>query len=203
MVCVCVKMSDPETPNQPLLANQQAAINAQGGRTSRAYKVAGITLLACVLIVGQAMIAYFLLSQRGEITSLKEQSNNLQSQMTKGRSASVPVRMHLPMNALSEQMDVDEEASTGVPEKNVPPQATNCQLEAAGVKNVQVPGFRPTCDERGLYQAQQCFRDHCWCVNPADGLAVPGSLKKGQASCGGPVFTGRMGKLMTVPDALV
>ncbi|KAF1375531.1 hypothetical protein PFLUV_G00221170 [Perca fluviatilis] len=81
-------MSDPETQNQPLLAatNQQAAFNAQGGRSSRAYKVAGITLLACVLIVGQAMIAYFLLSQRGEITSLKEQSNNLQSQMTKGRS---------------------------------------------------------------------------------------------------------------------
>ncbi|TDH01478.1 hypothetical protein EPR50_G00180650 [Perca flavescens] len=198
-------MSDPETQNQPLLAatNQQTAFNAQGGRSSRAYKVAGITLLACVLIVGQAMIAYFLLSQRGEISSLKEQSNNLQSQMTKGRSVAVPVRMHMPMNALPELMDVDEEASSEVPEKNVPLQATDCQLEKAGVKAVQVPGFRPVCDERGLYQAQQCFKHHCWCVNPVNGLQVDGSLRKGQASCGAPVFTGGMSKLLTVPDVAV
>lgn len=56
------------------------------GRSSRAYKVAGITLLACVLIVGQAMIAYFLLSQRNDIKSLEEQSNNLKAELTKGRS---------------------------------------------------------------------------------------------------------------------
>uniref|UniRef100_A0A8C9YNA2 Thyroglobulin type-1 domain-containing protein n=1 Tax=Sander lucioperca TaxID=283035 RepID=A0A8C9YNA2_SANLU len=154
--------------------------------------VAGITLLACVLIVGQAMIAYFLLSQRGEITSLKEQSNNLQSQMTKGRSVAVPVRMHMPMNALSELMDVDEEASTEVPEKNVPLQVTDCQLEAAGAKTVQ----------RGLYQAQQCFKHHCWCVNPVNGLEVAGSLRKGQASCVS-VFVGGMSKLLTVPDEAV
>ncbi|KAF1375530.1 hypothetical protein PFLUV_G00221160 [Perca fluviatilis] len=111
--------------------------------------------------------------------------------------------MHMPMNALPELMDVDEEASTGVPEKNVPLQATDCQLEKAGVKPVQVPGFRPVCDERGLYQAQQCFKHHCWCVNPVNGLEVVGSLRKGQASCGAPVFTGAMSKLLTVPDEAV
>lgn len=55
------------------------------GRSSRAYKVAGITLLACVLIAGQAMIAYFLLSQRSDIKSLEEQSNNLKSEIMRGR----------------------------------------------------------------------------------------------------------------------
>ncbi|KAM6998123.1 uncharacterized protein LKV04_006570 [Tautogolabrus adspersus] len=103
-------MSDPETQYQPLVGapSQQAAINvpAQGGRPSRAYKVAGLTLLACVLIAGQAMVAYFLLSQSSDIKSLEEQNNNLQTQLTRGRSGSVPMRMHMPMNALSDLMDV-------------------------------------------------------------------------------------------------
>lgn len=56
------------------------------GRSYRAYKVAGITLLACVLIVGQVMTAYFLLTQKNEIKSLEEQSNKIKSDMTRGRS---------------------------------------------------------------------------------------------------------------------
>lgn len=56
------------------------------GRSYRAYKVAGITLLACVLIVGQVMTAYFLLTQKNEIKSLEEQSNKIKSDLTRGRS---------------------------------------------------------------------------------------------------------------------
>lgn len=51
--------------------------------------MAGLTLLACVLIAGQAMIAYFLLSQRSDLKSLEEQSNNLKAELTKGRSGGV------------------------------------------------------------------------------------------------------------------
>ncbi|XP_075931848.1 CD74 molecule, major histocompatibility complex, class II invariant chain b [Anarhichas minor] len=195
-------MSDPETSNQPLLAatNQQAA-NAQGGRSSRAYKVAGLTLLACVLIVGQAMTVYFVFSQKSDIKTLREQNENLGSEMTKSRSVAVPMRM--PMNALPELMAVslDDDSSTEVPDKTVPQQATICQLEAAGVKPLQVPGFRPVCDERGLYRAQQCFVQHCWCVNPADGQQISGSLTKGHAPCGASVRAGSISKLLTLPDA--
>lgn len=53
--------------------------------STRAYKVAGVTLLVCVLIAGQAMVAFFLLSQKGEIRALEEQSDSLRSQMTRGR----------------------------------------------------------------------------------------------------------------------
>lgn len=55
-------------------------------RPSRAYKVAGLTLLACILIVGQATIAYFLISQQGDIKSLKVQNENLNSKLSNGRS---------------------------------------------------------------------------------------------------------------------
>lgn len=205
-------MSDPEYQTQPLIG-AQTAVNvpaAQGGRSSRAYKVAGLTLLACVLIAGQAMMAYFLLSQRGDIKSLEEQSNKMQQEMVKGRSggvakfssASAPMRMHVPMKALPELMDanLDEEASTEAPERIAPEQPTDCQLEALGLKAVPVPGFRPTCDKRGLYQAQQCFLEQCWCVNPADGEMIPGSMRTGQASCRVAVFTGGLNKVLTLSD---
>lgn len=55
------------------------------GRSSRSYKVAGFTLLACVLIAGQAITTYFLLSQRSDIKALEEQNDNLHSEMTNGR----------------------------------------------------------------------------------------------------------------------
>lgn len=59
---------------------------ACSGSSSRAYKIAGITLLACVLIAGQVMTAYFLLSQRSDIQSLEEKNNNMNAELTKGRS---------------------------------------------------------------------------------------------------------------------
>uniref|UniRef100_A0AAQ6ILG8 Thyroglobulin type-1 domain-containing protein n=1 Tax=Anabas testudineus TaxID=64144 RepID=A0AAQ6ILG8_ANATE len=184
-------MPESENSTEPLIRapSQQTAIDvgepSPGGRSSRAYKVAGLTLLACVLIMGQAMIAYFLLSQRSDIKTLEEQSNNLKEQLTNGRSVSVPMRMHIPMNALPKLMDdsVDEEASTGSPGKSDPVQLTDCQLEAAGVKPVQVPGFRPDCDERGLYRVKQCYMTQCWCVNPANGQ---------QVTCKTSVFSGEI-----------
>ncbi|XP_073337739.1 CD74 molecule, major histocompatibility complex, class II invariant chain b [Pagrus major] len=196
-------MSDPETQT-PLIGGRPAnnVPAAQGGNSSRAYKIAGITLLACVLIAGQVMTAYFLLSQRSDIQSLEEQSNKMNADMTRGRSVAVPVQMHLPMNSLPELMDdsVDEEASTGTPEKPAPSKLTDCQLEAAGLKAVQVPGFRPSCNKRGLYQAMQCFGRHCWCVNPVNGEVTPGSLQEGPVRCTVALLPGRMTKALTLPE---
>ncbi|XP_028279542.1 CD74 molecule, major histocompatibility complex, class II invariant chain b [Parambassis ranga] len=197
-------MSDPDNPTQPLVRSpsQHTAVTvgapAQGQRPSRAYKIAGVTLLACVLIVGQAMIAYFLLSQRNDIKALQEHNDELKQEMTKGRSASVPMKMHLPMNSMLEVVDdkISEEASTGGPEKS----ATPCQLEATGLKPVQVPGFRPACDKNGLYQAKQCFMEHCWCVNLVSGEEIPGSMNQGQVVCSRAVFAGSMSKVLELPD---
>ncbi|KAK5854268.1 hypothetical protein PBY51_015353 [Eleginops maclovinus] len=195
-------MSNPET-NQPLLPapTQQAGINGEGIRPSRAYKVAGLTLLACVLIVGQVMTAYFLLSQQSDLKSLKEQNENLNSKLTVGRSAAAPARMHIPMNSYPKLMDLTfDEDTDKVPQKTVRRPVTKCQQEAAGVKPVVVPGFRPDCDERGLYRAQQCFLESCWCVDTATGQEIPGSLTKGMASCGAPVSTGSKARMMQMPD---
>lgn len=65
--------------------------------------------------------------------------------------------------------------------------STECQQEAAGLKQVQVPGYHPVCDDRGFYKPQQCFKGSCWCVNPANGQEIPNSIRNGPASCGAAV----------------
>nr|XP_019944063.1 PREDICTED: uncharacterized protein LOC109630345 [Paralichthys olivaceus]XP_019944071.1 PREDICTED: uncharacterized protein LOC109630345 [Paralichthys olivaceus] len=162
---------------------QQTAVDvgapAQGGRSANAYKVVGLTVLACVLVMSQAMIIYFLVNQRGDIKSLEEQHSGLNEQLTKGRSASMSMQLPSSFHSLT----FDEKSSTRAPEETGPPQATQCQLEAAGEKPVQVPGLRPDCDERGLYRLKQCLKHRCWCVNPANGEQIPGSLGKEDVTC--------------------
>uniref|UniRef100_A0A673B756 Thyroglobulin type-1 domain-containing protein n=1 Tax=Sphaeramia orbicularis TaxID=375764 RepID=A0A673B756_9TELE len=193
-----------ETPEQPLLRapSQQTAVNvgapAQRTGSTRAYKVAGITLLACVLIVGQAAIAYFLLSQRSDIKSLQDQSKNLKEEMTKGQSASMPMRMHTGMAAVHLQMADVEETSTGSP---VPHESTMCQLEASGLKPVDVPGFRPVCDERGFYRTMQCWQQQCWCVDAVTGAEIPNTMASGPVQCNRAMFTGGMVQFQPLTDA--
>ncbi|XP_078144705.1 CD74 molecule, major histocompatibility complex, class II invariant chain b [Centroberyx gerrardi] len=206
-------MSDPQTQTEPLLRapSQQTAINvgaqAVGGSSTRAYKVAGFTLLACLLIAGQAVTAYFVLSQRNDIRSLKDQNNNMKDELKSGSSAAMPMKMHMPMNIMPKLMDdsIDEEASTEAPGKTAD-QATQCQLEAAGLKPVKVPTFRPVCDEQGRYRPQQCWKRTCWCVNTASGKEIPGSLRLGPAQCGAAAFntvsTGGLSRVMALPDMM-
>uniref|UniRef100_A0A3B5QUJ6 Thyroglobulin type-1 domain-containing protein n=1 Tax=Xiphophorus maculatus TaxID=8083 RepID=A0A3B5QUJ6_XIPMA len=188
-------MSDPEIPSQPLLGETVVNVGppAQGQRSTRAYTVAGLTLLACVLIMGQAAIAYFLVNQKSDIRDLQEQNNRMNVQMTNGGSASVPVRLHIPMSPAMEMMDTTmEEESSGTKKTTTP--TTQCQLEAAGVNPGPMPGFFPRCDKLGLYEPQQCFQGQCWCVSPADGQPIPGDK-----SCIRSAFSGN---LMTLNQKL-
>ncbi|CAI5654629.1 CD74 molecule, major histocompatibility complex, class II invariant chain b isoform X2 [Oreochromis niloticus] len=198
-------MSDPETPTQPLIGarSHETTVNVgvpgQNGRSTQAYKVAGLTLLACVLIAGQVMTAYFVLSQKNDIKSLEDQNNKLQTQVSRGNSAPAPMKMHLPLNSMVMSDFVDTDSSTGTPDDSSPP-TTKCQLEASGVKPVQVPGFKPACEKNGLYKAQQCFGSLCWCVNTATGEQIDGSEREGQANCNVSVRAGSMMKMLSLPS---
>ncbi|KAF7665579.1 hypothetical protein LDENG_00138850, partial [Lucifuga dentata] len=113
-------MTDPETQTEPLIrAPSQETAGAPARRPPQAFKVAGITLLACVLIAGQALIAYFVLSQRSDIQSLQQQNNKMKSDLQRGRAAGVPMQIHTPMNALPILEDdfVDKEVFTKKPRK--------------------------------------------------------------------------------------
>uniref|UniRef100_A0A3P9ICH8 Thyroglobulin type-1 domain-containing protein n=1 Tax=Oryzias latipes TaxID=8090 RepID=A0A3P9ICH8_ORYLA len=178
-------MTDIDTPTQPLVgASSHTAVDVgapEDPRSSRAYKVAGFTLLACVLIVGQAAIAYFLLSQNSDIKSLQEDNNKMKTQLTNGKSVSNLVMRDIQSSThvqLTSSVDLKMAALSDAP-------LTACQQEAAGLKTVSVPGFRPSCDSRGQYMPQQCFKTLCWCVNPVNGEQIKGS--EGSNHCSTPV----------------
>lgn len=197
-------MSDQETSSPLIGASSQqtmvdvgTAVVGPAPSSTRAYKVAGFTLLACLLLAGQGITAYFLLRQGNDIKSLEMQTNNMQGQMSNSRSASVPMKMHIPMNNMAKLVDLEEEDTSTESPPEGPLFGTQCQLEALGLKQGKLPGFRPACDEEGNYAVQQCWGEGCWCVD-RQGLEVPGSLRTGPALCSS--SSGGMNLLLEQPD---
>uniref|UniRef100_A0A3P8XGE1 Thyroglobulin type-1 domain-containing protein n=1 Tax=Esox lucius TaxID=8010 RepID=A0A3P8XGE1_ESOLU len=194
-----------EAQHEPLIRapSEQTAINVgttAGGSNKRAFKIAGFTLLACLLIAGQALTAYFVLGQKGDIKNLEEQANSLKKELSKGRSVAVPMKQHASMNSMK-LMDDDstDETSTHVHKEDG--SATKCQLEAAAAEHLGLKSFQPQCDEDGNYKLQQCWADKglCWCVDTS-GKALPGTIRSGPALCGAKSGFGHM---MALPNNLL
>ncbi|KAG9331687.1 hypothetical protein JZ751_018430, partial [Albula glossodonta] len=90
-----------EQHDEPLLAPAPTVVNmgqSESDVNKKAFKVAGFTVLACLLIAGQALTAYFLLNQKSQISSLEENTNSLQKELNRRPSApSAAKTMHVPM----------------------------------------------------------------------------------------------------------
>ncbi|KAJ8276318.1 hypothetical protein COCON_G00080700 [Conger conger] len=171
----------PEPQHEPLISSQ-TSINMgtrESDSTKRALKVAGLTMLACALIAGQALTAYFLLSQKSQISSLqdseasmKQALNRPQSGASSGRMAS----MVKPMNSLA--MITDED-----PKPESPSVQKSCVEQAVEAGNSD---SRPQCDEQGNFLPMQCQQKpkFCWCVK-ANGEMIVGTARAGPVNCGG------------------
>uniref|UniRef100_A0A673NKZ7 H-2 class II histocompatibility antigen gamma chain-like n=1 Tax=Sinocyclocheilus rhinocerous TaxID=307959 RepID=A0A673NKZ7_9TELE len=167
--------------------SEQTSINmgTQGRSNNQALKVAGVTLLAGILIAGQAFTAYMAYSQKEQLNTLERRSDRLQ-EISRKSVMRAPLQMHLPMSSLA--LTYEEEPK----EKKVklissPLEClTQCQKEASGEVKSLLPSFRPRCDENGDYLAQQCWdkTDFCWCVDK-NGIEMPDSLTNGTAKCQG------------------
>ncbi|XP_068183124.1 CD74 molecule, major histocompatibility complex, class II invariant chain b [Antennarius striatus] len=179
-------MSNNETQNEALIQEQTTfrVPPAQRGRSSSNAMVVGFTLVACVLIAGQAVIGYFLITHRNDIRGLEAQ-NYMMIKLAKGRSADTLARKQIRPAIAPERMTniMDLEGFLKEQQKKSYPQATECQREASGEKPVMVPFFRPVCDEQGLYQARQCAMDYCWCVDPHTGNEISRPMSDGPVNC--------------------
>ncbi|KAI7796408.1 invariant chain like protein 2, partial [Triplophysa rosa] len=179
-----------ESNHAPLINSPSAeTINMpaqRGGSNKRALKVAGVTLLAGILIAGQAFTAYMAFSHKQQLETLERRTDRLQEIGRKSMAMRAPVKMHLPMSSLPLALDISTEekkdsSSSTQPELII---QTQCQKEAAGEGKSVLPGFRPKCDSNGDYLAQQCWdgTDICWCVDK-NGNESPDSVTKGTAQC--------------------
>ncbi|KTG36876.1 hypothetical protein cypCar_00011898 [Cyprinus carpio] len=174
---------------------------------NQALKVAGVTLLAGILIAGQAFTAYMAYSQKQQLSTLERRSDRLQ-EINRKSVMRAPLQMHLPMSSLAltyEEEPKEKVQLTSSPLECVlmwagshliscmsfahtymfcPTELTQCQKEASGEVKSLLPSFHPRCDENGDYLAEQCWdkTDFCWCVDK-NGVEMPDSLTNGTAKC--------------------
>lgn len=179
-----------EGSDAPLIRapSEQTSINMapQGGSNSKALKVAGLTLLAGILIVGQAFTAYMVYSHKEQLNIIERRGDRLQELSRKFvmRSQGTPLKMHLPMSSLALTLE-DTPKEKDSPSSTPKPVLSQCQKEAAGVAKSPLPSFFPRCEKNGDYQPKQCWdeTEWCWCVDK-NGFQIPNSLTNSSAECG-------------------
>uniref|UniRef100_A0A8C7ZJD0 CD74 molecule, major histocompatibility complex, class II invariant chain a n=1 Tax=Oryzias sinensis TaxID=183150 RepID=A0A8C7ZJD0_9TELE len=84
----------------------------RGGSNSRAFKIAGLTTLACLLLASQVFTAYMVFNQKQQIHTLQKSSERMGKQLTRASQAVAPARMAMPMNSLPLVSDFSEDAKT-------------------------------------------------------------------------------------------
>uniref|UniRef100_A0A4W5LAR5 CD74 molecule, major histocompatibility complex, class II invariant chain a n=1 Tax=Hucho hucho TaxID=62062 RepID=A0A4W5LAR5_9TELE len=90
----------------PITTNTRAS-------NSHAFKVAGFTVLACLLLAGQALTAYLVFNQRGQIHDMQKSNNNMRKQLRNRPPVVAPVKMQMPMLNTARLIDfTDEDAKT-------------------------------------------------------------------------------------------
>ncbi|XP_071373425.1 CD74 molecule, major histocompatibility complex, class II invariant chain a [Centroberyx affinis] len=121
----------------------------RGSSNSRAFKVAGLTTLACLLLASQVFTAYLVFNQKQEIHSLQRNSENMRKQLTR-RAQAAPMQMHMPMNSLPLLMDFtsDEDPKTAKKKPLTKLQDTaivNVEKQVKDLlQNSQLPQFNET-----------------------------------------------------------
>ncbi|XP_051514460.1 HLA class II histocompatibility antigen gamma chain-like isoform X2 [Myxocyprinus asiaticus] len=106
----------PEQQNEALIQrvpSEETIMSPGSSRNSngKALKVAGLTVLACLLLAGQALTAYFVWGQREHINALSDGQEKLKSELTRKMSAGAPKVMQLPMQSLPLLKDYSDETS--------------------------------------------------------------------------------------------
>ncbi|KAI1902958.1 hypothetical protein AGOR_G00021930 [Albula goreensis] len=196
-----------EQHDEPLLAPAPTVVNmgqSESDVNKKAFKVAGFTVLACLLIAGQALTAYFLLNQKSQISSLEENTNSLQKELNRRPSApSAAKTMHVPMYNMPMLIDETSEDKVPVPKpKGGPSVQTKCLMQ---VMRPGPGGFIPQCDQQGNYLPMQCWKSTgmCWCVD-SNGSMIEGSLNEGPVNCAGmPRAPASLGRMAAMPSMVM
>ncbi|XP_056108575.1 CD74 molecule, major histocompatibility complex, class II invariant chain a [Rhinichthys klamathensis goyatoka] len=100
-------------PSQETILSRGPTRNPNG----KALKVAGLTVLACLLLAGQALTAYFVWGQKEHLSALTSGQEKLKTELTRKMSAGPPKAMHLPMNSMALLKDFSDETSDPTTDK--------------------------------------------------------------------------------------
>ncbi|KAG7465179.1 hypothetical protein MATL_G00173590 [Megalops atlanticus] len=90
--------------------SQESVVRTPGRAPMSDAKIAGITLLFCLLLAGQGLTAYFVITQKSQISTLEQSTDRLKTQLTRRPSgSSAPKMLRMPMYNMPLLMDVSSE----------------------------------------------------------------------------------------------
>uniref|UniRef100_A0A8C9TFB7 Thyroglobulin type-1 domain-containing protein n=1 Tax=Scleropages formosus TaxID=113540 RepID=A0A8C9TFB7_SCLFO len=162
----------------------------------KAFKVAGFTVLACLLIAGQAISVYFVLNQRNKLGDLEQSFSKQLHHKPSGESTVSPSTLQLFLIILCSVPGPSSYEKVNVPINSMPMMMddtidqddkkvwrlvvsiTTCSLSVT----TRCHGHRPQCDMDGNYLPMQCQNKYCWCVDE-NGIPIPGSKGVGVVQC--------------------
>ncbi|XP_042349653.1 CD74 molecule, major histocompatibility complex, class II invariant chain a [Plectropomus leopardus] len=117
----------------------------RGGSNSRAFKIAGLTTLACLLLASQVFTAYMVFNQKQQIHSLQRNSEKLGKQLTRSSHAAAPMRMQMPMSSLPLMMDFTADTDTKTPLTKVKETVVSVETQLKDLmQDSQLPQFNET-----------------------------------------------------------
>lgn len=170
----------PESVSELPLVTQSAPRNSN----KKALKVAGLTLLASVLVVSQCFTAYMVLDQKNQLKELDtrmERLKEISGRRTMGPGA--PMRMQMPMSSMPLLKMREKPSDKKDSDKGDSRPMTLCEKQSLGLVSTQVHSFRPKCDLTGSFVPRQCWMGVCWCVE-ADGTTIANTLNAVTCSSG-------------------
>ncbi|WP_223146169.1 thyroglobulin type-1 repeat-containing protein, partial [Enterobacter hormaechei] len=100
-------------PSEETVLSRGPTRNSNG----KALKVTGLTVLACLLLAGQALTAYLVWGQKEHISALTSSQEKMKTELTRKMSAGPPKAMHLPMNSMPLLKDFSDETSDQTSDK--------------------------------------------------------------------------------------
>ncbi|XP_034453425.1 CD74 molecule, major histocompatibility complex, class II invariant chain a isoform X1 [Hippoglossus hippoglossus] len=110
--------ADRENPPQDqgsLAGSDVGLLNPAAPRrssNSRAFKVAGLTTLACLLLASQVFTAYMVFGQKQQINSLQRDSEKMAKQVTRSSQAASPMRLPIKNMPLMMDLTLDDGEDT-------------------------------------------------------------------------------------------
>ncbi|XP_046715175.1 CD74 molecule, major histocompatibility complex, class II invariant chain a isoform X1 [Silurus meridionalis] len=103
----------------------------------KAVKVAGLTVLACLLLAGQAFTAYYVMRQKDHLQSLEQGQDTLKKELSRMLTVA-PKMMRTPMSKMPMLMAIDQDGSKQPLSKIQP--SYQIQKEGSGLVD---EGLRP------------------------------------------------------------
>nr|XP_023689751.1 HLA class II histocompatibility antigen gamma chain isoform X1 [Paramormyrops kingsleyae] len=120
---------------------------ASNGSTARALKISGLTMLACMLVAGQALTIYYVTSQRSQIRDLENTASNLKLQVSRRPSGpSSPQVVRMPLYNMPLLMDMRNADDSKIPMtklENTARVSTESQVKEL-LQDQELPKFNET-----------------------------------------------------------